>query len=269
MLLVKFETELTFHEFPDCACVAAVAALAHFKRPDVTTSGNNEFVIHTAAEKDLIPTVLHHYPICVSYALFDEGKVAVVDPTALEERVSDANLILAINSYNELCCMHLGGVSLTSPHLILRCSEKAAERAKRIVAFIKDSLEEDQKRRANGDHKGFAESIRLNTILSNVLKSETIDEMDQDDSYDELADAEEMEIINNELEVVNLDSKTVTTKQDFNKWNVPDESDNSSESDDDMEATSKPKLKSKAKVIPTKPSNAEDSSEEEATIVLK
>ena len=257
----------------DCACVAAVAALAHFKRPDVTTSGNNEFVIHTAAEKDLIPTVLHHYPICVSYALFNEGKVAVVDPTALEERVSDANLILAINSYNELCCMHLGGVSLTSPHLILRCSEKAAERAKRIVAFIKDSLEADQKRRTDGDHQGFAESIRLNKILSNVLKSETIeDDMDQDDSYDELADAGDIEIINNELEVVNLDSKTVTTKQDLNKWNNPDESDNTSESDDDMEetatASAKSKPKAKAKAIP-KPLFVGDSSEEEETIVLK
>lgn len=245
--------------------------MAHFKRPDVTTSGNSEFVIHTAAEKDLIPTVLHHYPICVSYALFNEGKVAVVDPTALEERVSDANLILAINSYNELCCMHLGGVSLTSPHLILRCSEKAADRAKRIVAFIKDSLEEDQKRRADGDHQGFAESIRLNKILSNVLKSETVEnDMDQDDSYDELADAEEMEIINDDLEVVNLDEKTVTTKQDLNKWNNPDESDNTDSESDDDEMEEKAKPKPKAKAIPTKQSvHTGDSSEEEATIVLK
>lgn len=58
----------------DCASIAAIAALAHFKRPDVTAS-NNEFKVHTPAEKDLIPIVLHHYPICISYVLFNEGFV--------------------------------------------------------------------------------------------------------------------------------------------------------------------------------------------------
>lgn len=74
-------------------------------------------------------------------------KIAVADACALEERVSDANLIFAINSYKELCCMHLGGTVLTSPQLIMRCSSKAAERAKRIVEFVKSSLLDDEKDR--------------------------------------------------------------------------------------------------------------------------
>lgn len=56
----------------DCASIAVLAALAHFKRPDVTTAGA-KFIIHTFAEKDPIPIVLHHYPVCVSYALFKNG----------------------------------------------------------------------------------------------------------------------------------------------------------------------------------------------------
>ena len=71
----------------------------------------------------------------------------MADPTALEERVSDANLILAINAYKELCCMHLGGTILTSPKLIMRCTSKAAERAKRIVEFVKSRLVDDEKER--------------------------------------------------------------------------------------------------------------------------
>lgn len=56
----------------DCASIAALTALAHFKRPDVTTTGD-EFIIHSHAEKDPIPIVLHHYPVCISYAIFNNG----------------------------------------------------------------------------------------------------------------------------------------------------------------------------------------------------
>lgn len=56
----------------DCASVAALAALAHFKRPDVTTNGD-EITIHTFNERDPIPIVLHHHPVCISYAIYENG----------------------------------------------------------------------------------------------------------------------------------------------------------------------------------------------------
>lgn len=56
----------------DCASVAALAALAHFKRPDVTITGD-EITIHSHNERDPIPIVLHHYPVCVSYAIYENG----------------------------------------------------------------------------------------------------------------------------------------------------------------------------------------------------
>lgn len=56
----------------DAASIAALAALAHFRRPDVTCDGE-EVIIHTYAQRDSIPTVIHHYPVCVSYAIFNNG----------------------------------------------------------------------------------------------------------------------------------------------------------------------------------------------------
>lgn len=56
----------------DCAAVAALAALAHFKRPDVTSDGQ-EIKVHDPSERDPIPITLHHYPVCVSFALLNEG----------------------------------------------------------------------------------------------------------------------------------------------------------------------------------------------------
>lgn len=54
----------------ECASIATLTSLAHFKRPDVTRSGDS-VVIHTMAEKDPIPTVLFHYPVCSTFAIFN------------------------------------------------------------------------------------------------------------------------------------------------------------------------------------------------------
>lgn len=55
----------------DCASIAALAALMHFHRPDVTSTGE-EIIIHPASEKDFLPLTLFHYPICVSFITFEK-----------------------------------------------------------------------------------------------------------------------------------------------------------------------------------------------------
>lgn len=226
----------------------------------MTTTGDGEFIIHTPAEKDLVPIVLHHYPICVTYALFNDGKIPVADPSALEERVSDASLVLAVNSYNELCCMHLAGVSLTSPNLILRCSEMAAGRSKRIVTFIKSTLEEDETQRSKGNlPKGFAECIKLSSIPSNFHDEEHVENEDEQES-----ETSEMEDDESEPEqvkpVTKLDSKTAASSQLESS-----ESSESSDEDEEMEkSTAQPKKANKEVKM-----EANDSSEEEETVELK
>lgn len=71
---IRVDVNLLNHEgnILDCASIAALAALAHFRRPDVTCDGI-EFKIHSTKERDPIPTVIHHYPVCISYAIFAEG----------------------------------------------------------------------------------------------------------------------------------------------------------------------------------------------------
>lgn len=71
MIFILIKIKLIFFCL-DCASVAALTALAHFKRPDVTISGY-EVTIHKESEKDAIPIVLHHYPVCVSYSIFNNG----------------------------------------------------------------------------------------------------------------------------------------------------------------------------------------------------
>lgn len=235
-----------------------MAALAHFKRPDVTTTGDGEFIIHTPAEKDLIPVVLHHYPICSSYALFDDGKVAVADPDCLEERVSSGTLVLAVNSYKELCCMHLAGVSLTSPNLISRFADLAATRSMRIVEFIKSALEDDAKEREEGKlPKGFAEVIKLSNVPSNFLQEQTLEKVEIEEDISTKDSEEE----SSDESVTMLDSKTAASKE----WQKEPETSESSSEDEDMQepqsVQEKPAGRMKAEIG--------DSSEEEETMVLK
>lgn len=56
----------------DCASIAALASLSHFRRPDVTCDGE-EFVIHSIKQRDPISMVIHHYPVCVTYSVFSEA----------------------------------------------------------------------------------------------------------------------------------------------------------------------------------------------------
>lgn len=56
----------------DCASIATLAALLHFHRPDVTSTGE-EVVIHPASEKDYLPLTLFHYPVCVSFITYERS----------------------------------------------------------------------------------------------------------------------------------------------------------------------------------------------------
>uniref|UniRef100_A0A182N4M5 Exosome complex component RRP45 n=1 Tax=Anopheles dirus TaxID=7168 RepID=A0A182N4M5_9DIPT len=145
----------------DCCSIAALTALAHFKRPDITVDGEN-VIVHTMEEKEPIKVTLFHYPICVSYAIFNQGKVAIADPTYLEERVAEAKMVFGINSYGELCGLHLGGTTLTSADLLMRTSMKAAKRARLVVEKIKAAIEKDGADRDNGLPVGFTEGIERN-----------------------------------------------------------------------------------------------------------
>ncbi|KAL9693512.1 hypothetical protein quinque_012797 [Culex quinquefasciatus] len=178
----------------DCASIAALTALAHFKRPDVSLNGE-EVVIHTIYERDPIPIGINHFPICVSYGIFNKGKLAVADPTYLEERVAEAKIVFGMNSYGELCGIHLGGITLTSSDLLLKTAAKGAKRARTIVQKIKDAIQEDTEKRKKNIPIGFSECVRLNEITALAqdrlhirLKRFKLDKTNQDDADDQEED---------------------------------------------------------------------------------
>lgn len=92
--------------------------------------------------------------------------IAIADPTALEERVAEANLVFGLNSYRELCGLHFGGVTMTSSQLLLKCATRGAKHAMQVVVQVKEALRLDEELRAKGETASFTECVRLNRITS-------------------------------------------------------------------------------------------------------
>ncbi|KAJ1657083.1 3'-5'-exoribonuclease [Dispira simplex] len=116
----------------DAACYAAIHALAHFRRPDVTVVGD-EVTVHPVDERNPVPLTIHHYPLCVTFAFFEQGQAYVVDPTFLEEQVCQGLMSVSVNSHREICAISkTGGVPL-DPDTILQCIQLAAELTHRML----------------------------------------------------------------------------------------------------------------------------------------
>eukprot|EP00094_Tigriopus_californicus_P000630 TCALIF_00612-PA protein Name:"Similar to EXOSC9 Exosome complex component RRP45 (Bos taurus)" AED:0.13 eAED:0.15 QI:0/0/0/0.75/0.33/0.5/4/0/301 len=134
----------------DAASVAALAALAHFKRPE----------IHPVSERDPVALAIHHYPVLSTFAFFNRQKsgsnaekIVCVDPTWQEEQVM------------------AGKISV-----VLRYAHVASQHAKSVVDLIKNQLHEDTQKRLAGQTEeiGFAFAFKQNSILQNVKPAEMV-----------------------------------------------------------------------------------------------
>jgi exosome complex RNA-binding protein Rrp42 (RNase PH superfamily) len=54
----------------DCANLATLCALLHWRRPDVTVVGDT-VTIHSIQDKQPVPLAMHHIPVCLSFAFFN------------------------------------------------------------------------------------------------------------------------------------------------------------------------------------------------------
>ncbi|KAK9885698.1 hypothetical protein WA026_012463 [Henosepilachna vigintioctopunctata] len=138
----------------DCASIAALTALCHYRRPDVTCDGEVS-IIHRFDQRDPIPIVVHHYPVCITYSIFERGQFILADPTLLEEGVADSFLNVSMNAYKELCGLHLGGKAELDIDVMIKITQKVGKRAVIVVEQIKRALELENSRRSKKESIGF------------------------------------------------------------------------------------------------------------------
>ncbi|KAF8634679.1 hypothetical protein AX15_000780 [Amanita polypyramis BW_CC] len=127
----------------DCACLAGIVALKHFRKPEVEVIGE-EITIHSPSERAPIPLALHHTSFCFTFAFFpDITMPPVIDPSHLEQRLSAGLLSVALNAQKDMCVFQkLGGVPLSSKD-VLKIINVAVMKAQELHEFVEARLNED------------------------------------------------------------------------------------------------------------------------------
>nr|XP_028599300.1 exosome complex component RRP45 isoform X1 [Podarcis muralis] len=169
----------------DAASIAAIVALCHFRRPDVSVQGE-EVTLYTPEERDPVPLSIHHMPICVSFAFFQQGTYLLVDPSEQEERVMDGLLVIAMNKHREICTIQSSGGIMLLKDQVLRCSKITGVKVAEITELIQKALENDQKVRKEGGKFGFAESIPSQKITAFKIDQAPIDTNDVQEQAEEI-----------------------------------------------------------------------------------
>ncbi|KAJ9082366.1 3'-5'-exoribonuclease [Entomophthora muscae] len=123
----------------DAGSIAALAGLMHFRRPDVTVLGE-EVTIHSAQEKAMIPLTLHHLPVSITFAFFNQGAFFVVDPSIEEEKVKDGQLTVSMNLSQEICAYAKPGGTPLEVDQLLQCTQLAMSLSRSIVNQLKTEL---------------------------------------------------------------------------------------------------------------------------------
>ncbi|GFR41126.1 hypothetical protein Agub_g1774 [Astrephomene gubernaculifera] len=130
----------------DACCLAALAALLAFRKPEVELGGEGgtELRVLPPELREPLPLTIHHLPVAVTFALFQGGDVLLVDPSLKEAAASSGSCTLVMNPAGEVCCVHKAdGIGLSTQQF-MRCVRLAGERAKEVVAALKAALEQHE-----------------------------------------------------------------------------------------------------------------------------
>ena len=147
----------------DCACIAAVAALKHFRRPDISIEGE-QVTVYTMAERVPVPLSILHTPISISFAFLrlasdaeEDETLVIMDPTLAEENVKSTGISITANGQGEICHIaQLGGEPVDAV-MLLNCSEVAIRKAREVGKWLEGRLRADlEKRDGKAQNEGRA-----------------------------------------------------------------------------------------------------------------
>lgn len=129
----------------DCASIAAMTALRHFRKPEVEVTGD-EIIFHSPDERAPVPLAIHHTPLCITFAYF-ESQPPILDPTYLEATLCSGTLTLTLNAQRELCVLSKAGGTPLAASDIMGVVHVGVERVRMMVRTMEEALERDRSER--------------------------------------------------------------------------------------------------------------------------
>ncbi|CAK7265390.1 3'-5'-exoribonuclease [Sporothrix epigloea] len=149
---VRVDVHVLSHDgnLVDAACLAVVAVLRHFRKPE-TSIENGVLTIYTPAEREPVPLSWLHSPFCVTFSYFgSEAEIALVDATLLEEQTRVGSCTISLNRHGEICQIaKLGGTPVEAVSL-LKSTQVALQQARTFSTLVDKALADDAKRRNKG-----------------------------------------------------------------------------------------------------------------------
>ncbi|KAI4148715.1 MAG: hypothetical protein LQ341_001490 [Variospora aurantia] len=133
----------------DACNLAVLAALQHYRIPDVTVKGE-EVIVHSVEERNPVPLAMLHHPLCVTLALFEGGEKVIVDATLREQQCCEGEVVVTANKHGEVVQIaKLGGVAADAL-VLLNCVDLAVAKVKELDTVISKALEKDARARDVG-----------------------------------------------------------------------------------------------------------------------
>lgn len=141
----------------DASCIGIMAALQHFRKPDVSIEGE-VVTIYTAAEREPVPLSLLHIPLCVTFSFyeFNEGGrqhkqeiLTVVDANLIEEQIRTSSMTISMNRHGEICQIAKTGGTPIEAIKLVGLTPIALAKVTEISKYIQQVLDLD----ANGRNK--------------------------------------------------------------------------------------------------------------------
>ncbi|CAJ1943192.1 unnamed protein product [Cylindrotheca closterium] len=144
----------------DASILAAMAALRHYRKPQVQFSGDDEKESGAMSLPTMIPSIvkeatplpLHHTPLSVSFALVPADNssnagststvAAIADPTDREELVQHGTVTIAMNTHSEVCLLDFGGGCEIPPSKLKECWKIAQTTTKQLCQFLEQTLQD-------------------------------------------------------------------------------------------------------------------------------
>ena len=172
-------------------------------------------------------------------------------------------MVIGVNAYREVCTLHLAGQVIIDKKLVLRLSHVAADKSKKIVEKIKQSLKEEEERRKKGIIRGFSGALKSRSILQNSADQKMFD-------FSKISKEAKSNIEHTEA-AVEVSCKVAEPMEgvvDIVPDTMESEESEDSEEDSDLEITAE---KSKEEVLKEKITahvDLDEDSEEEETVML-
>ncbi|KAL1957199.1 hypothetical protein VTO42DRAFT_6233 [Malbranchea cinnamomea] len=130
----------------DACCLAIMAGLLHFRLPESTVR-DGKVTIYTPEEKVPVPLNITKIPLSVTFSLFDEGRISLLDSTTSEEAVSDGSVIIALDKTGEIAFYSKPDGTPADPLNMVSSATVALTKVRELAKFMSNKLEEDVKLR--------------------------------------------------------------------------------------------------------------------------